>query len=305
LVAKANNKRSGEAVMRLALFSDGAAGNLKQVTALAHGLGFAHANTYTVTLRGLAHYLAPTLRRERFETLQINPALTSDPQIAIGCGRAGAVALDALKRRHPSVRTIQILDPRCTVSRFDWVICPAHDRLRGPNVINVVGALHEIDDAWLHAGQCVSAVPAARTLVLLGAPTRHAPFDADVLDRLATLDAQGLCISASRRTPSGLLARARALGATFWSPHSFSENPYQRWLSTAQEIYVTADSVNMLSEACATRAKVHVLGAATARGKLARLLASLAPRLAQRDEITPFRDCQRGYSQLKNALGLA
>ncbi len=279
------------------ILTDGAAGNVKQARVLARGLGL-NSREFVVKLSALDRAFAPRFRRANFAALQLMPAPDAlDCQYAIGCGRAGAIALDALKRARPAVRTVQILAPRCDSARFDAIVCPAHDRLSAPNVVSMIGALNDIDDVWLAAGRLQAQQTGfAGTLVLVGAPTRNAPYTlaqfAQLLDRLLheVLAPNDLCISASRRTPPAFLALIRASGARVWTGASDGPNPYQAWLSSAAKIVVTPDSVNMMSEACATYAQVEAAFADTARGKIAIFLQSLAVRLhANSVAVVPLR----------------
>ena len=268
------------------ILTDGAAGNVKQARVLARGLGLA-SREFVVKLNALDRAFAPRFRRANFAALQLSPMPNSlDCQFAIGCGRAGAIALDALKRARPAVRTAQILAPRCDPARFDAIVCPAHDRLSAPNVYSMIGALNDIDDAWLAAGVVqAQQIGRAATLLLVGAPTRNAPYTSIQFAKLLQelwqqgLSPHDLCISASRRTPLAFLALIRASGARVWTGAADGANPYQAWLSSAATIIVTPDSVNMLSEACATYAQVRVAFSAAARGKIALFLQSLAHRL--------------------------
>ena len=191
---------------------------------------------------------------------------------------------------------MQILAPRCDPARFDAIVCPAHDGLSAPNVYAMLGALNDIDDAWLAAGRVQaehlqSRIAPASTLMLVGAPTRNAPYNAaQFAQLLQRFDANDLCISASRRTPPELLALIRASGARVWTGAADGNNPYQAWLSSAARIIVTPDSVNMISEACATYAQVDVVFADAARGKIAVFLRSLNRRLGPNQaSVSPLR----------------
>ena len=288
------------------ILTDGAAGNVKQARVLARGLGL-HGLEYIVKLNVLDRALAPRFRRAQFAALELTPMPDAlDCDFAIGCGRAGAVALDALKRAHPSVRTLQILAPRCDPARFDAIVCPAHDRLSAPNVYSMIGALNDIDDAWLAAGRASALqLGSANTLLLVGAPTRNAPYTvAQFAQLLQRLDAKDLCISASRRTPPEFLALIRASGARVWTGAADGANPYQAWLSSATRVIVTPDSVNMISEACASYAQVDVAFSESARGKIALFLQGLASRLGQSQAtVLPLRATLAVIERLRARVG--
>ncbi len=284
------------------ILTDGAAGNVKQARVLARGLGLS-SREFVVKLNTLDRVFAPRFRRATFTTLHLTPIPASlDCQYAIGCGRAGAIALDALKRAQPAIRTIQILAPRCNPARFDAIVCPAHDQLTAPNVYSMIGALNDVDDAWLAAGRLqASQNTSASTLLLVGAPTRNASYTAAQFAKLLQdLAPKNLCISASRRTPPEFLKLVRASGARVWTGTADGPNPYQAWLSSAEKIIVTPDSVNMISEACATYAQVEVAFSDAARGKIAIFLQSLAGRLQLNQEsVVPLRTTLAVVDQLR------
>ena len=76
------------------------------------------------------------------------------------------------------------------------------------------------------------------------------------LEQLA--ERASLMITASRRTPpalrAGLAELARRRGGFFWD--GAGENPYLALLALADTVVATADSANMVTEACATGAPV-------------------------------------------------
>ena len=77
---------------------------------------------------------------------------------------------------------------------------------------------------------------------------------------------------------------------------------------------VTPDSVNLLSEACATRVPVSVLLADSARGRMTqfqrslrergRLLTELVPVSNARQPIEPLRETGRIAAEVRQRLGL-
>src|SRR5690606_4620982 len=170
------------------------------------------------------------------------------------------------------VRTIHIQDPKVAAHNFDLVVVPAHDRMRGPNVLVSRGALHHITDALLQAAAerfaaRLGPLPRPRIAAMVGGPNRYFDLPADWLARLADELAESarrlggsLMVSISRRTPpeTAAVLRQRIAGL----PHDLwlgeGENPYPGYLALADAILVTGDSTSMISEACATGAPVHV-----------------------------------------------
>jgi mitochondrial fission protein ELM1 len=100
-------------------------------------------------------------------------------------------------------------------------------------------------------------------------------------EAIRAIETQGFSVMAtpSRRTPPELIAAVRAgLGTTeafVWDGQG--DNPYLHMLALADALLVTGDSANMVGEATATGAPVHVFEPTGGRSrKLAGAIDSLA-----------------------------
>jgi mitochondrial fission protein ELM1 len=267
------------------LVTDEAAGNLRQAEALAQAMGL-EAQRWTVRLRAPWSWWAP--RFERHAAGALPPAFVlatrnAPPEIAIGCGRAGALAT-AWLRATCACYAVQVLDPRANRRAWNLIITPAHDALRGPDTINSIGALNVVTPGRLAAAALAHAelarLPTPRTAVLVGGSTRAARLDAAWLASLHELlaawqarDGGSFLVCTSRRTSPALVARLRQAFAVWpgavWAPGDAGTNPYLGFLGHAQRVVVSPDSVNLLSEACATGKPVYVHAPRGVRGKLA------------------------------------
>src|SRR6185312_161684 len=130
--------------------SDGAAGNERQVLALAQAMGL-EAQVRRIALRRPWRWFAPRLRTAAQRAFV--PAVAPPwPAIAIGCGRQAALLTRQLRAWSGGrTFTVQILDPRIDPAEFDVVIAPRHDALQGANVVETLGALNPVDAAWLES----------------------------------------------------------------------------------------------------------------------------------------------------------
>lgn len=273
--------------------SDGNAGNERQALALARALDLV-PRVLRIRLRQPWDALAPRLTAAAHHAIrdaQDAPLTPPWPAIAIGCGRRAALATRLLRSWSGGrTFTVQILDPRIASAAFDVVIVPQHDRVDGVNVIRSIGALNAVDQAWLADGRtrfaAFAALPAPRTAVLIGGSTRaqrlDEPYFDALLERLAARhasDGGSFLVSVSRRTPMATTARLRAAFArfpgVFWSGTETGENPYPGLLAWAERIVASPDSVNMLSEACATGKPVYTFAPRPIVGKLAGFHAEL------------------------------
>ena len=249
--------------------SDGRAGNSRQAEALARAVAGPGGEVRTLVLAPRApwRWWAPRLLpgSGRAFGAGLDALLAAPPALAIGCGRHAALATRLLRSR--GTRVVQILDPRLDPRHWDLVVVPAHDALRGANVLPMQGSVHPVDDAWLAAARAahpaIGQPPSPRMAVLVGgiALSEFAAF-ADGVDALSASDGARMFATASRRTPGDVVAAMRArwgaAGGGVYAPGDPGANPYPGLLAWADRIACTADSVNMLSEACATHAPVWV-----------------------------------------------
>ncbi|HJU26775.1 MAG TPA: mitochondrial fission ELM1 family protein, partial [Rhodanobacteraceae bacterium] len=220
---------------------------------------------------------------------------------------------------------VQILDPRIDPRHWDTVIAPRHDGLHGGNVIETLGSLNPVDDAWLANGREAfpefGRLPRPRIALLLGGPRRGIAYDENHVRALIgalteRLQREGGSVLAtvSRRTPDDFAhhlrdALARFPG-TFWRNDGDGPNPYPGLLGWADRIVVTPDSVNMLSEACAVGVPVHTLAAAALPAKLSRFHAALRERGSLHDlgadvpesETDPLRETAWVAAQLRERI---
>ncbi|MEP6634366.1 MAG: mitochondrial fission ELM1 family protein [Luteimonas sp.] len=308
--------------------SDGRAGNARQADALAAALDLlGAAQTWTLQPRLPWRLTAPHLLpgSDHAFGADFAGALQTPPALAIGCGRQAALATRLL--RSHGAKAVQILDPRLDPKLWDLVIAPEHDGLRGGNVISTLGSLHPIDDAWLAEARdrypAFAALPQPRTAILLGGPSMHARFDRMAFEVLASkfevaLAREGGSVLAttSRRTPRELrdVLRHRydETPGLVWRGKQDGENPYDGLLAWADRIICSPDSVNMVSEACATRVPVFVFDPARVRGRPLRFLDALLARgriramdttLAPFD-VEPLRETARVADMVRERLAV-
>ncbi len=278
------------------VITDGAAGNERQALALAGYLPWP-VRSLTLIPRAPWSWLAPRLvAGARLAWPQATRRLLTPPwpPIAIGCGRSAALFTRLLGRlSRGACRSVQILDPRIDPRHWDLVIAPRHDDLHGPNVLSPLGSLHPIDEDWLADGRRAWShlhdLPGPRLGLLLGGPRHGMAMDeawtrslCEAVTARQRRDGGSVLLLASRRTPTALFeALHEALAGVpgiHWARAADGPNPYPGVLGWADRLVVTPDSVNMLSEACATGRPVHTLAPASLPDKLARFHAELEAR---------------------------
>jgi len=211
------------------------------------------------------------------------------PDLWIGCGMAAVRAAGEHRKAFPDAVFVYVQDPKMAPHRFDLIVPPEHDRMRGSNIFEITGSPNRITPDRLgeaersFAGQ-IAALPAPRAAILIGGDSRHHRFTPEVaealLERLKRLRAQGigLMITTSRRTPESFVAALEvAFGADdgVWLHTGDGPNPYFAFLAGADWIFVTEDSTNMLTEAAATGTPVYRLMLEGRPGKFAHLYSAL------------------------------
>jgi mitochondrial fission protein ELM1 len=275
------------------VISDGAAGNERQALALAGAMRLP-AQVVRLQPRAPWRWFAPRLTyaaRLGFPAALRRELHPPWPIMAIGCGRQAALLTRRLRQwSQGTTFTLQILDPRISAEHFDLVVAPRHDELHAANVIQTLGALNPIDDAWLARAAlqfpALAQLPQPRTVLLAGGPRRGLALDQAWLEALIVQierwrkrDGGSLLIATSRRTPAAWRNRLRGAfrnGCTcFWGGAEDGANPYASYLALADRIVVTPDSVNMLSEACAVGVPVVTSLPPDAPAKLAAFHAEL------------------------------
>ena len=211
------------------------------------------------------------------------------PTVAFAAGRRAVPVLRALKAASPATFTIFLGNPHTRRHGADVIWAPAHDELVRPAVMSTLTTPHPYSSATLAAlrekpDPRVAVLPSPRAGLLIGGASRHHSFGpAEVAALVAAaraIRAQGFSLAAtiSRRTPPALTAALRETfrddpSVFFWTDQG--DNPYGSILACADALLVTADSTNMVSEAVATQAPVHVFQLAGGHPRLTRLIDGL------------------------------
>lgn len=273
------------------LITDGKAGMDVQARGVADALNLDY-EMKRVEPRGvwaLAAPWGPVAPSERFAEPG-TPFAPPWPAIAIATGRASIPYIRALKRHAgKSVFTVVLQDPKTGPGTADLIWVPAHDRRRGANVVTTLTAPHSFSASRLaelrrEVPPELAALPGPRVALILGGKNGVYSFTTADDERFeAAVSALGkigasFMITPSRRTHQRLLKAAeRATGdrpRIIWNGQG--ANPYPQFLAHADMLVVTADSVNMCGEACATGRPVYVFTPSGGSAKFQRFHQGLA-----------------------------
>ena len=204
--------------------------------------------------------------------------LSHPPELVISAGRRSA-AVALWMKSHTACRIVHCMSPGVAGllrrSEFDLLVLPEHDRAPpGPNVFTVLGAPHRMSPTALAAAretwdERLAHLPHPRVALLVGGPPKSTDMPPVLahqigqrLARLVSASGGSIMATTSRRTGrEATEALAAGLGPCLHVLYRWGEpgeNPYRGFLASADVIVITADSVSMISEACATSAAVYV-----------------------------------------------
>jgi uncharacterized protein len=211
--------------------------------------------------------------------------------LILAAGSAASAPALVARDRLLGSRLIQVLHPRRAVDQFEVVVTPAHDFAPGAdvpdNVVTTAGSLHDISRERLaahaseHPCEDVLALPSPRITVLLGGPrglrSRLYTWSDAGASHMASQAAShagaagSVVVTVSRRTPAAFALRLqRQLVSRLGTARVLYDDGTRRarylyLLATSDALVVTADSVNMLSEAAASPARLLVAGSSGSR----------------------------------------
>mgnify|MGYP001240555115 CR=1 FL=1 len=289
------------------ILSDGKAGDEAQCLGVAERLGLV-ADIRRIAPRKPYVWLMPWGGIDPAEAPHrpASPIAPPFPDLAIASGRRTASYLRAVKKASGGrTFTVFFKDPRCGATTADFLWVPAHDRLRGANVLTTLTSPHRFSPERLATARAapphgLDRLATPRVALIIGGDSAHFRFTpdaiADLAGRIATLAGSGaaLMATASRRTPPALAAAIATIvqeaGGFFWD--GTGENPYPTLLALADALVVTADSVNMVGEAAATGKPVLLYTPPGGSAKITAFLAGLEAAGATR----PFTGALETYT---------
>ncbi len=250
----------------------GRRGNDVLVEGVAQALGGTYRSVHT-NLRAPWKWLAPYRLAEI--AAKADPHIAPPfPDIVIASARQAVPHARYIKRASRGrVFTAFLQNPLINPAHFDFVWAPAHDKLSGANVMQTLLSPHAMRQPDLEKAatefrnQLVPKTYDGKLVsVLIGGPNAVYPFGPDEMaalaDGLSGLAKQGhrLLITLSRRSPDSYeaLLRQKLPEGSYYLWDNEGANPYRALLGLAEQIIVTADSVNMVGEACLPGVPVQV-----------------------------------------------
>jgi mitochondrial fission protein ELM1 len=268
------------AVPRVWVVTGYRAGERSQILALAEALGWpfdVKELDYRGSAARISLFRASNLRGiRRDRSSRLAPPW---PDLVITAGMRNEPACRWIRAQSGGhARLVHIGRPWSRLDQFDLVITTPQYRLpERANVLQNTLTLHRVTGARLHEEARrwrprLAALPGPRIAVIVGGDSGPTTFGRTAARRLAELASTmarsrggSLLVSTSARTAT---PAAEALRAAIEAPMHFyrwrrddEDNPYYGYLALADAIIVTADSISMLTEACATGKPVYMFDA--------------------------------------------
>ena len=273
------------------IVTDGTVGMLKQSIAVANSLDLLYdiLEAHPTPILRLFPKLAkiPTWRL----TIGRTPSWIRGPypDYIISCGRRMSGLSIGLRRLSKGKsQTIHIQDPCISPKNFDVLVVPSHDKLatakhKYSNLVISTGSLSwlvkdEIMESKSKMIDRFSPIDKPQIILLLGGNNRRYRVTKKILTRLfmdvykyANTRNARLIIIPSSRTPKRAKSIFEQLDKEqkhiFWDGKN--GNPYPEVFSIANEIIVTSDSVNMVTEACLFGLPVFIAHWQEEKGRIA------------------------------------
>ena len=203
------------------------------------------------------------------------------PDVVISAGRKNEPIARYIRKRARAdrpgrpVRLVHVGRPWAAIDTWDLVVTTPQYRLPDvPNVVHNETPLHRITperladaaDAWRER---VASLPRPRIALLAGGNSGPYPFDrasgerlARKADALARELGGSLLVTTSARTLDetieALFGRIESPSILYRWKKNDPDNPFFAFLGLADRVIVTADSVSMMTEACATGRPVYL-----------------------------------------------
>ena len=197
--------------------------------------------------------------------------IDQDFDVIISCGRKSIIpSLFLKKNSKKKIINIHIQDPKVALKNFDFVVCPEHDNLQGPNVLSTKGAIHyltneEINNSRDYLLNKLEKHKDIITLILGGTNKYYNYSDKNMIDIFSIINRKlkdhnlQLIVIPSNRTPEKTIQLAKE----YFTKNRIvidivDKSAYLSSLALAKYIVVTCDSTSMISEAALTGKPVYV-----------------------------------------------
>ena len=250
------------------LLTEGMHGMISQVEGLAKALDleFIHEK---IEINNFWKLLPPKITPATNFVFQNQ--LNYEFNIVISCGRKSVIPSIYLKNKLKNkIMNIHIQDPKVSLSNFDFVVVPEHDKIKGENVLTSKGAIHylTIEELDQNENYLKKRINTQKKIVsfIIGGPNKYYDYNEKAVDEIFFKIKNNflqknyqLIVIPSMRTPKNIIQKAQNYfdQGQIIIPN-VDKKAYLSSLKLADHIVVTCDSTSMISEAAITGKPIYV-----------------------------------------------
>ena len=197
--------------------------------------------------------------------------IEQDFDVIISCGRKSIIpSLFLKKNSKKKIINIHIQNPKIALKHFDFVVCPEHDNLEGPNVLSTKGAIHYLTNEEINNSKDYLLKKLERDkdiiTLILGGPNKYYNYSDEnmisifsIINRMLKEHNLQLVVIPSNRTPKKTIE----LSKEYFTDNRtvidvVDKSAYLSSLALSKYLVVTCDSTSMISEAALTGKPVYV-----------------------------------------------
>ena len=194
-----------------------------------------------------------------------------DFDVIISCGRKSVIpSLFLKKQSKKKIINIHIQNPKIELKNFDFVVCPEHDDLKGPNVLITKGAIHYLTTEQINNSKdyLLNKLEKNKDIItlILGGPNKYYNYSDEnminifsIINRMLKDHNLQLVVIPSNRTPKKTIE----LSKEYFTDNRtvidvVDKSAYLSSLALSKYLVVTCDSTSMISEAALTGKPVYV-----------------------------------------------
>ncbi len=254
--------------LKALLLTEGLHGMISQTEGLAKALDFDYIHE-KIELNSFWKFI-PTFFTP-IKKFVFKNKIDGDFDIIISCGRKSIIPSLFLKNNSKKkIINIHIQNPKIALKHFDFIVCPEHDSLEGPNVLSTKGAIHYLTNEEINNSKdyLLNKLEKDKDIItlILGGPNKYYKYTDENMIKIFSIINQKikehnlqLVVIPSNRTPKktielskGYFTDSRIIVDTV------DKSAYLSSLALAKYIVVTCDSTSMISEAALTGKPVYV-----------------------------------------------
>jgi len=250
------------------LLTEGMHGMISQVEGLAKALDleFIHEK---IEINNFWKLLPPKITP--ITNFVFQNQLNYEFNIVISCGRKSVIPSIYLKNKLKNkIMNIHIQDPKVSLSNFDFVVVPEHDKIKGENVLTSKGAIHylTIDELEQNENYLKKRINTQKKIVsfIIGGPNKYYDYNEKAVDEIFFKIKNNflqknyqLIVIPSIRTPKNIIQKTQSyFDKDQIIIPNVDKKAYLSSLKLADHIVVMCDSTSMISEAAITGKPIYV-----------------------------------------------